>query len=240
MKNNFTLSDYHLYYAQDEENEYKEISDTIYIQNTTSFSINLYMKSDICHMYTFICKIDSQMSRLYEKVIENIDAPDECTIYEVCFDLNSISDNYSLGYSLSFDNESEISNTSHGTIVIKGDHQFNVSMYLISSPGCSNNTFITIIQSELDFLCIELNESMIPDECKYRDGDDDDDDSSSKKKNVPLIAGLTSAIFVLIVISVVVSMMIIIKKRKNGEFLNNTNINENLNDDYNYTINNTN
>lgn len=221
IKNNFTLSDFHLFYLEDEnDTEFKEIESSLLLEKTINFSIDLYMKSDYCQDYTYISTAESVESRLDETVINNFDAPENCSIYEICFSLDNLSLNYSIGFMSSFDDENEVINASRGTNIVRSNSNFSITAYLLSSPKCVEQVELNEIESDIDSTCFVFNDDLIPDSCK--DGSDDDSGSGTKKSKVPLIAGLSCAAVVVVAASVV-GTVFYIKKRKNADLLNGNN-----------------
>lgn len=72
--NNFTESDFHLFYSLDKR-MFTEITNSTLIQHKSEFTVYLYMKSDLCRSYTLINTTTSSVNKEYKKEIDDSYAP---------------------------------------------------------------------------------------------------------------------------------------------------------------------
>ena len=137
IKNNFSLSSYHLYYRFYDNNFY-EIKNSVTLH---FISVDLYMKSDNCNDYTFISTVNTTINQSTEIIINDSDAPLACLIpYSITIHNNFNIPEYKLYY---YDSEYRKYVQIEKNFTKKSNNFFGISLYM-SSNKCNQEFMYTI------------------------------------------------------------------------------------------------
>ncbi|KAK8886284.1 hypothetical protein M9Y10_041746 [Tritrichomonas musculus] len=169
IENDIDASGYTLYVKKGEE--YEEITkDSPYTDNQPNlFMVEIYIKSQKCTDYTLINSYQASLSESFVTSINDANIPEKCldtTDYIVCIDLSEITDEYSFGYKVDYEESQEMHALKNGKNTITYNGQFTLSLYITKGPNCNDNQFYDVYTGRLEEDCSTISLSTIQNACK--------------------------------------------------------------------------